>query len=149
MAGDRRSIEAGASATTARPTWAELSDAARAFRVAHAVWSVLGLASLAYIWASAVRRQRDRRTAAAIAFLSVEGAALVLGRGNCPFGPLQRTLGDPIPLFELVLPPRAAKAAVPVLTAVSLAGFGAVLLRPPDRRHRWRGSVVGPARSHR
>jgi drug/metabolite transporter (DMT)-like permease len=113
-------------------TWAQLSDAARAFRVAHAVWSVLGLASLAYIWASAVRRRRNRRTLAAMAFLSVEGAALVIGRGNCPFGPFQRTLGDPVPLFELVLPPRAAKAAVPVLAAVSLAGFAAVLLRKSD-----------------
>jgi hypothetical protein len=110
-------------------TWAELGEAARAFRVAHAVWSVFGLASLAYIWASAVRRRRNRRTMAAMAFLSVEGAALVIGRGNCPFGRFQRTLGDTVPLFELVLPPRAAKAAVPVLAAVSLAGFGAVLLR--------------------
>jgi hypothetical protein len=113
-------------------TWAQLSDAARAFRVAHAVWSVLGLASLAYIWASAVRRRRNRPTLAAMAFLSVEGAALVIGRGNCPFGPFQRTLGDPVPLFELVLPPRAAKEAVPVLAAVSLAGFAAVLLRKSD-----------------
>jgi hypothetical protein len=97
--------------------------------VAHAVWSVVGLASLAYIWASAVRRRRDRRTVAAIAFLSGEGAALVIGRGNCPLGPFQRTLGDPVPLFELLLPPRAAKAAVPVLAAVSLASFAAVLVR--------------------
>jgi hypothetical protein len=110
-------------------TWVELSRAARAFRVAHAVWSVFGLASLAYIWASAVRRQCNRRTLAAMAFLSAEGAALVIGRGNCPLGPFQRTLGDPVPLFELVLPARAAKAAVPVLAAVSLAGFAAVFLR--------------------
>jgi hypothetical protein len=120
------------SVTSAGTTWAELSEAARAFRVAHAVWSVVGLASLGYIWASAIRRRRNRQTAAAIAFLSVEGAALVIGRGNCPFGPFQRTLGDPVPLFELVLPPRAAKAAVPVLAAVSLAGFAAVLLRSPQ-----------------
>lgn len=111
--------------------WAELSEAARAFRAAHAIWSVFGLASLAYIWASAVRRRRSRRTLAAMAFLSIEGAALVIGRGNCPLGRFKRTLGDPVPLFELVLPARAAKAAVPLLAAVSLAGFAAVLLRSP------------------
>jgi len=57
--------------------------------------------------------------------------ALVIGRGNCPFGPFQRSLGDPVPMFELILPPKAAKAAVPILTVVSLAGLSAVLLRRP------------------
>ena len=55
----------------------------------------------------------------------------MVGRGNCPFGPFQARLGDPVPLFELVLPPRAAKAAVPVLTVITLAGMVAVALRPP------------------
>jgi len=61
--------------------------------------------------------------------LLVEGVALVIGRGNCPFGPFQRRLGDPVPMFELFLPPRAAKAAVPVLTLVSLAGLAALFGR--------------------
>ncbi len=69
-----------------------------------------------------------------MAVLCAEGIALVVGRGDCPFGPFQRELGDPVPMFELVLPPRAAKAAIPILTAVTLAGFLAVLLRPPARR---------------
>jgi hypothetical protein len=43
--------------------------------------------------------------------------------------PLQRRLGDPVPMFELVLPPRAAKAAVPVLAGVALAGC-LLALRP-------------------
>lgn len=70
---------------------------------------------------------------ACVAFLSLEGIALVVGRGNCPFGPLQRRLGDPVPLFEVVLHPRAAKAAVPVLSVVSVAGIAAVLIRAPRR----------------
>jgi hypothetical protein len=113
----------------AETSWAQLTPAARGFRVVHAAWSVFGLASLAYIWSCAVRRQRNRRTLAAMTFLTVEGGALVIGRGDCPCGPLQRDLGDPTPLFELVLPPRAAKAAIPVLTAVALAGIAAVLVR--------------------
>jgi hypothetical protein len=48
-------------------------------------------------------------------------------------GPFQRRLGDPVPLFELVLPPRAAKAAVPVLAAFAVAGIGAVIIRPAQR----------------
>ena len=43
--------------------------------------------------------------------------------------PVQRRLGDPVPMFELLLPPRAAKAAVPVLAAVAALGLG-LALRP-------------------
>jgi hypothetical protein len=112
-------------------SWSDLGSQAKSFRLAHTAGSVVGLASLGYLWACAVSRRRDRPLAAAIGFLSIEGIALVVGRGNCPFGPLQRQWGDPVPLFELVLPPRAAKAAVPVLFAASVTGLAAVAARPP------------------
>jgi hypothetical protein len=66
-----------------------------------------------------------------VAFLLLEGAALVIGRGDCPMGRRQADWGDPVPFFELVLPPRAAKAAVPVLAAVSVAAITAIVLRRP------------------
>ena len=50
----------------------------------------------------------------------------LFSRGNCPLGPLFRRLGDEKPLFELVLPRRAAKLAIPLLT--SITSVGAVLL---------------------
>jgi hypothetical protein len=112
-------------------TWSRLPTEAKAFRLAHVAWGVVSMTALAHIWASALRRRRSRLLLAGMAFLCVEGAALIVGRGNCPFGPFQARLGDPVPMFELVLPPRAAKAAVPVLTVVSLAGFLAVALRQP------------------
>jgi hypothetical protein len=68
---------------------------------------------------------------ASVAFLLVEGGALVVGRGDCPVGHLQAEWGDPTPFFELVLPPRAAKAAIPVLAIVSVAGIAALVLRRP------------------
>jgi hypothetical protein len=46
--------------------------------------------------------------------------------GNCPLGPLLRRLGDETPFFELYLPPRAAKLAIPILAAICV--LGAVLL---------------------
>jgi hypothetical protein len=112
-----------------RVAWSGLGLRARVFRLAHAAWAFASMASLGYIWASALRRRRDRLVWACVGFLSLEGIALIVGRGNCPFGPLQRRLGDPVPLFELVLPPRAAKAAIPVLTVVTLAGIGTVVVR--------------------
>lgn len=45
----------------------------------------------------------------------------------------QAKLGDPKPMFEWVLPPCTAKAAMPVLVVMSFAAFGALLARPPRR----------------
>jgi hypothetical protein len=129
--------------------WSDLGAGAKAFRAAHLVWGVAGLASLGYIWLSALRRRRDRVLAASVAFLAIEGVALVIGRGNCPFGPFQRRLGDPVPMFELVLPPRAAKAAIPGLVVVTLAGFAALLIRRPHRDPERDIGPAGPARSSR
>jgi hypothetical protein len=114
--------------------WSDVPAAARVFRVVHAAWGVVGMLCLGYVWLSAVLRRRDRLLSASVAFLTLEGAALVVGRGDCPFGPFQRRLGDPVPLFELVLPPKAAKAAVPLLAGISLAAFVAVAARRPRSR---------------
>jgi hypothetical protein len=110
-------------------SWGTLGPAARAFRVVHSAWSVAGLASLGYVWFCAVTGRRDRWLGGSVAFLLLEGAALIVGRGNCPMGQAQTAWGDPVPFFELVLPPRAAKAAIPILAAASLAGLGALALR--------------------
>ena len=116
------------------PSWSSLSRPARAYRVFHAAWSVAGLASLGYIWFCAITRRRDRALAASVAFLSIEGVGLLIGGGDCPMGTVQAQMGDPVPFFELVLPPRAAKAAVPILAAASIVGIAAVVLRRPARR---------------
>jgi hypothetical protein len=112
-----------------RPT---LSGVARAFRLAHSMIAVVDVAALAYVWFCGLRRRRDRLLGVSVGALLTEGVALAIGRGNCPLGPLQRRLGDEVPLFELVLPPKAAKAAVPVLTVVSLIGIGIALTRTPS-----------------
>jgi len=114
-----------------RPRWSELGTGARLFRVAHGVWGALNLVGLAWIIRGAAIRRRDAAVYASTALLLTEGAALVVGRGNCPFGPFQARLGDPVPMFEWVLPPRAAKAAVPVLAVVSLSALAALLVRAP------------------
>ena len=123
--------EAAGSARRVRPTWRSLPPRAKAFRVAHVAWGIVAIGALAQIWSFAIVRRRDRSVWASVAFLLVQGVALVIGRGDCPFGPFQSRLGDPVPMFELALPPRAAKAAIPVLFFVSVAGIVALLLRPP------------------
>jgi hypothetical protein len=49
--------------------------------------------------------------------------------GDCPLGGLQERLGDPVPLFELVLSPRAAKRAVPTLGAITAVGLILLVVR--------------------
>lgn len=118
----------------ARPRWSELSLSARLFRIAHGIWAALNLIGLALVWRAGITRRRGKPVYASTALLLSEGAALVVGRGDCPFGPFQQRLGDPVPMFEWFLPPRAAKAAIPVLTIVAVAGLMVMWLRPPEPR---------------
>jgi hypothetical protein len=120
-------------AVMAEARWSDLGQRARAFRLAHAAFSVVQLAALSYVWFCAATRRRDRVLSVSAAALLVEGAALAIGRGDCPFGPLQARLGDPVPLFEVVLPKRAAKAAIPALFTIAVTGLAGVLLRPPHK----------------
>lgn len=106
-----------------------LSRAAKGFRAFHTSIAVVDLAGLGYVWTCAFRKRRGRLLGVSVAALLIEGAALIIGRGNCPLGPLQTKLGDPVPLFELVLPPRAAKAAVPILATISVVGISVVALQ--------------------
>jgi hypothetical protein len=92
---------------------------------------VAQLACLGLIWQRVIAQRRDRVLWASVGFLVLEGCALAVGRGNCPMGRFQEKWGDPVPFFELVLPPRAAKAAIPVLVVISTAAIAGVVLRSP------------------
>jgi len=111
-----------------------LSPAARAFRVAHAAITVAFLAAIAHVWWCALTGRRDRRLRLAVGALVAEGVVVAANHGDCPLGPLQARLGDPVPLFELVLSPRAARRAVPALGLVTTAGL--VLLARGGPRQR-------------
>ncbi len=112
-------------------TWSDLDVWARSFRVAHGVFAGMQLASLGYVWVCALTRRRDRTLDVCVGALVIEASALVVGRGDCPMGPFQHRLGDPVPMFEWVLSPRTAKAAIPVLVAVSIAGLLTLVTRGP------------------
>jgi hypothetical protein len=91
-------------------------------RAAHALVTGLFLSCIALVYVGAWRGEAGPLTLAAVGALFGEGALVVLCHGNCPLGPLLRRLGDDKPLFELVLPPRAAALAVPVLGGVTVLG---------------------------
>ena len=107
-----------------------LTSAGRALRIVHSAIAIVEMSCLGYVWLCVLTNRRDKALWAAVGLLAVEGGALIIGRGNCPLGPLQERVGDPVPLFELVLPPRAARAAVPLLAGISMAGIAVVVARP-------------------
>lgn len=115
--------------------WHDLRAPAKAFRIAHAAYALVSLASLGYVWMAVKTDRLDRWLAASVAWLGLEGVALLIGRGDCPFGRVQARLGDPVPLFELVLPPRLAKAAIPILSTISIAGITAVMVKRVRQLH--------------
>ncbi len=109
----------------------KLSAVALTFRLVHAGIAGAFLIAIAYVWWCALTGRRDRRLGVAIVALGWEGALVLANRGDCPLGGLQERLGDPTPLFELVLSPEQAKLAVPVLGAIAGLGVGLVARRSP------------------
>jgi hypothetical protein len=101
------------------------------FRAFHAAIAVEQLLAIAYVWWCAITGRRDRLLRIAVGTLISEGVLVAANRGDCPMGGLQERLGDPVPLFELVLSPRAAKRAVPTLGAITAAGLVLLVVRGP------------------
>jgi hypothetical protein len=108
-----------------------LSPGARAFRAGHAAIAVAFLGAIVHVWRCALSGRRDRWLHVAVAGLLAEGAFVTANHGDCPLGPLQERLGDPVPLFELVLSPAAARRAVPALGLVTAAGLLLLVRRGP------------------
>jgi hypothetical protein len=106
-----------------------LPPAALALRIAHGAITIAMLLAIAYVWSCGLTGRRGRLLRVAAIALVGEGTLVVVNRGDCPLGGLQERLGDPIPLFELVLSPRAARRAVPTLGAVTVGGLALVVAR--------------------
>ena len=116
-----------------------ISRTVLAWRLAHAGIAATFLSvpeqAIALVWWSALTRRRVPLLRPAVAALLGEGALVAVNHGDCPLGGFQQRVGDQTPLFELVLSPRAAKRAVPVLGAVTAAGLVALAARQPERRN--------------
>jgi hypothetical protein len=85
-----------------------LSPAIVVWRAAHGLVAIGFLASIGYVWWCALTGRRGPFLRPAITALVCEGVVVIANRGNCPLGPAGDRIGDPVPLFELVLSRRAA-----------------------------------------
>jgi hypothetical protein len=111
---------------------AGLSPAVLVWRAAHGLIACGFLASIGYVWWCAFTGRRGRLLRLAIAALVSEGALVVANGGNCPLRSAGDRIGDPVPLFELLLSPRAARYAVPALGVLTAAGLGLLAARSPS-----------------
>jgi hypothetical protein len=91
------------------------------------------LASIGYVWWCALSGQRGPLLRTAIGALLSEGVLVACNRGDCPLGAIGDRIGDPVPLFELVLPQRAAQRAIPMLGGVTAAGILLLVARSAKR----------------
>lgn len=108
---------------------AKKASAVLIWRTAHGLIAIGFLASIAYVWWCALSGRRGPWLRPAVGALVGEGVLVVTNGGDCPLGPLGDRIGDPVPLFELVLSPRAARRAVPTLGAVTALGIGILAAR--------------------
>lgn len=107
----------------------KLSVAARFFRAGHAAIALGFLLAIGYVWWCALTGRRDARLRLCVAALAAEGVVVAANGGDCPLGGVGKRVGDPVPLFELVLSPPAARRAVPVLGFVSALGIALLARR--------------------
>jgi hypothetical protein len=112
----------------------DLARGARIFRVLHAAIAAAFLVAIVYVWWCALSGRRGPLLRAAVTALLAEGTLVLINRGDCPLGGLQERIGDPVPLFELVLSPPAARRAVPVLGVVTAAGLFVLARRDGTQR---------------
>jgi hypothetical protein len=112
----------------------DLARGARIFRVLHAAIAAVFLVAIVYVWWCALSGRRGVLLRVAVTALLAEGILVLINRGDCPLGGLQERMGDPVPLFELVLSPPAARRAVPVLGVVTAAGLFVLARRDGTQR---------------
>jgi hypothetical protein len=99
------------------------------WRAGHGLIAIGFLMSIGYVWWCALTGRRGPWLRLAIAALAGEGVLVVANGGDCPLGPLGDRIGDPVPLFELMLSRRAARRAVPTLGAVTATGIAILAAR--------------------
>jgi hypothetical protein len=106
----------------ARTRAGKLTPQAVAFRAAHGAIAMGFLLAIAHVWWCALSGTRGQPLQIAVAALLGEGVLVIVNRGDCPLGGMQERMGDPVPLFELILSPTNARRAVPVLGGIASAG---------------------------
>jgi hypothetical protein len=92
-------------------------------RTLHGLITVTFLSCIFYIYYSVFTGSRSYLLYLAVGLILIEGLVVSLNKGDCPLGPIHHKYGDDKAFFELLLPKRQAKQAVPFLGLVTLIGI--------------------------
>jgi len=92
-------------------------------RSIHGLITAFFISCLGYIYYTGLTNRPDPLAYAACVAILVEGAVVMLNKGNCPLGVIHKNVGDNKTFFELFLPKSVAKQAVPFLGLIALIGF--------------------------
>lgn len=99
-------------------------------RTIHGLFALFFIYCIFYVYYSALTGQFNAFLWIAVSALLLEGLLVfILNRGDCPLIHIQRRIGDDKPFFNLILPPKIAKFAVPFFTVVTFLGFLLLVLR--------------------
>jgi hypothetical protein len=100
-------------------------------RIIHGLFALYFTLCLAYLCYVAITKQvHDALFVISVLSLAVEGfLVFALNSGDCPLIHVQRRIGDDMPFFELFLPRKLAKAAIPIFAGLTMIVVIAILLR--------------------
>lgn len=99
-------------------------------RIIHTAFALYFITCVLIIYGTAFTLRINIVFWIALLSLIVEGfLVFILNKGHCPLAPLQRKLKDPVPFFNLFLPDRLAKKAVPFFTLLTFLGVALIAVR--------------------
>ena len=99
-------------------------------RVIHGLFALYFIFCLVYLYYAAIFSRIDEFLFIALISLGMEGLAVfVLNKGDCPLIHIQRKIGDDTPFFNLILPDKYAKQAIPFFVKIAWVGIGLLVLR--------------------
>jgi len=101
-------------------------------RLLHGALTAFFLTCIGYVYYAALRQRGRRLLYGAIGALTLEGAVFLSNGGDCPLGAVHRRYGDNRDFFELFMPRRFSRRAVPVLGVVAITGVILALARRSD-----------------
>jgi len=100
-------------------------------RIFHGLLTIYFTLCLLYLYIVGITGNVDRSLfIIAVLSLAIEGIAVfALNQGNCPLIHIQKRIGDSKPFFELLLPSRLAKQAIPVFALLTIVAILVILLK--------------------
>lgn len=100
-------------------------------RIFHGILTAFFTLCLLYLYIVGLTGIVDRILfTVAILSLAAEGIAVfAFNQGNCPLIHIQKKIGDDKPFFELLLPSKLAKQAIPVFALLTIIAILIILIR--------------------